>query len=218
MPPEQQLKQPSPLPHAQPFLWWLTILGATLTLFHLFWLAGICVILFIYVLYFFRAPAPQCPDDPKAILAPAHGRVTDIVDCDESSFIKGPARRVGIFLSIFDVHVQASPTDGTIRWTDYRPGKFLDARDPNCSGQNECQWLGFEAKDGFRYTVKLIAGLIARRIVLWRPKDEPLRRGDRISLIRFGSRVEIFLPKNTELLVQVGDRVKGGETIVGRKK
>jgi len=215
---DPRARQPSPFPHAKPFLTWLSVLCGVLVLFHLPWLAAICGLLFIYVLYFFRAPTPRSPDDPMAILAPAHGKVTDIVDCEEPSFIKGPARRIGIFLSIFDIHVQACPTDATIKWAEYRPGRFLDARDPACSAQNECQWLGFESRDGFRCTVKLVAGLIARRIVLWRPKNKPLRRGDRISLIRFGSRVEIFLPMKTELLVQVGDRVKGGETIVGRKR
>ncbi len=215
---ETRAPQPSTLPHAKPFLTWLAILGAALVLLHLPWLAAVCGLLFIYVLYFFRAPTPRTPDDPMAILSPAHGRVADIVDCEEPCFIKGPARRVGIFLSIFDVHVQACPTDAAIKWAEYRPGKFLDARDPACSAQNECQWLGFEGRDGARCTVKLIAGLIARRIVLWRPKEMPLRRGDRISLIRFGSRVEIFVPEKTELLVHVGDRVKGGETIVGRKR
>jgi len=209
---------PSTLPHAKPFLVWLIGIGAVLTIFHLFTLAAICGLLALYVLYFFRSPTPRGPDDPKAIVAPAHGRVTDIVECDEPSFIRGPARRVGIFLSIFDVHVQACPADAAIKWAEYRPGRFLDARNPECSAQNECQWLGFEGRDGFRYTVKLIAGLIARRIVLWRPKEEPLRRGDSISLIRFGSRVEIFLPASTELLVNVGDRVIGGESIVGRKR
>jgi phosphatidylserine decarboxylase len=213
----QTERQPSVYPHAKPFLGWLAVIGAVCGIFQLYWLTGISAALFLYVLYFFRAPRPSPPDDPRAILAPAHGTVADIIDCDESSFIKGSVRRVGIFLSIFDVHVQACPTDASIKWTEYRPGKFLDARDPACSTQNECQWLGFESRDGFRYTVKLIAGLIARRIVLWRPKDKPLRRGDRISLIRFGSRVEIFLPKNTEVLVKVGDRVKGGESIVARR-
>ena len=215
---DSRARQPSILPHAKPFLTWLAAIGAILVVFGLYWLAAVCGILLLYVLFFFRAPVPTQPDDPKAIVAPAHGRVTDIVECDEPSFIKGPARRVGIFLSIFDIHVQACPADAAIKWAEYRPGRFLDARDAGCSAQNECQWLGFETRDGFRYTVKLIAGLIARRIVLWRPKDEPLRRGDRISLIRFGSRVEIFLPKNTELLVKVGDRVRGGESIVGRKR
>jgi phosphatidylserine decarboxylase len=143
--------------------------------------------------------------------------VTDIIECEEPFFIKGRASRIGIFLSIFDVHVQVAPTDAAIKWADYRPGKFLDARDESSSVQNECQWLGLETKEGFRCTVRLIAGLIARRIVLWQPKDKPLRRGDRISLIRFGSRVEIFLPKNVVPQVKVGDRVKGGETIVGQK-
>ncbi|MBV9463339.1 MAG: phosphatidylserine decarboxylase [Verrucomicrobiae bacterium] len=209
--------QPSTLPHAKPFLVWFAVLAAFGVLFQWWWLVVPMVLLGAYVLYFFRTPAPIPPDDPRAIVSPAHGVVTDVMETEEPNYLKGRARRIGIFLSVFDVHVQAAPTDSTLRWTDYRPGKFLDARDCNCSGMNECQWLGFESKQGFHYTVKLIAGLIARRIVLWRPKNAQVARGDLISLIRFGSRVEIFLPPDAEITVKVGERVKGGETIVARK-
>lgn len=208
-------KQPGTFVHAKPFLNWLLLLIVVAAFFHLIWITGICALLFAYVLYFFRTPKIQSPEDPKAIVAPAYGVVTDILECEEPLFIKGRCRRIGIFLSIFDVHIQVAPTDGTIQWADYRPGKFLDARDPACSAQNECQWLGFESRNRTCYTIKLIAGLIARRIVLWQPKDKPLCRSDRISLIRFGSRVELFLPIHIELKVNVGDRVKGGQTIVG---
>jgi phosphatidylserine decarboxylase len=215
--PNPKSSQPSTLAHAKPFLNWLLILGVVSALFHLVWITLVCAMLIVYILYFFRVPAIRLPANPAAIVAPASGTVTDILECEEPHFIKGRAQRIGIFLSIFDVHVQRSPTDGVIKWADYRPGQFLDARDTESSDRNECQWLGFEAKDRFRYTVKLIAGLIARRIVLWQPKEKPIQRGDLISLIRFGSRVEIFLPKGTPLDIKVGDRVNAGETIVAQR-
>jgi phosphatidylserine decarboxylase len=193
------------------------VIGVVSALFHLVWVTLICAVLIIYVLYFFRVPAIQPPADPRAVVSPASGVVTDIVECEEPNFLKIKARRVGIFLSIFDVHVQRSPTDAVLKWADYRPGRFLDARAAECSDCNECQWLGFEAQDRFRYTVKLIAGLIARRIVLWQPKERAIRRGDLISLIRFGSRVEIYLPRDISLSVKVGDRVNAGETVVGQR-
>ena len=123
-----------------------------------------------------------------------------------------------IFLSVFDVHVQRAPIDGEIRFVQYNRGKFLDARNVNASLQNENRVVGIESADGFRVTVRQISGLIARRIVDWADRGATLTKGERFGMIRFGSRVELFLPPGTEIAAKAGDYARGGETIIARRK
>jgi phosphatidylserine decarboxylase len=125
---------------------------------------------------------------------------------------------VAIFLSVFDVHVQRAPIAGEIKLVKYVPGKFLDARSPKVSEENENRIIGIETPDGLRVTVRQIAGLIARRIIGWADTGARLERGERFGMIRFGSRVETFLPPGTTVLVKVGDYAKGGETILARQR
>ena len=183
------------------------------------WVAGgVFVVLFAFVVSFFRDPERTVPADPQTVVAPADGRVVEVKAAVEPHFIKGEAQMVAIFLSVFDVHVQRSPIAGEIKLVKYVPGKFLDARSPKVSEENENRIIGIEAPDGMRVTVRQIAGLIARRIVGWADTGARLERGERFGMIRFGSRVETFLPPGTTVLVKVGDYVKGGETILARKR
>jgi phosphatidylserine decarboxylase len=167
---------------------------------------------------FFRDPIAEVPPDAKLIVAPATGKIVEIKPAREPHFLDGEAIRVAIFLSVFDVHVQRAPMDGEIKFVQYNKGKFLDARDANASLQNENRVVGIESPDGFRVTVRQIAGLIARRIVGWADKGARLAKGERFGMIRFGSRVELFLPPGTEIAAKVGDYAKGGETIIARRK
>jgi phosphatidylserine decarboxylase len=187
-----------------------------------FWLrgtlTGISAVLLLFTISFFRDPQRAAPADPKAIVAPADGTIVEIQTVHEPYFLNGEATMVAIFLSVFDVHVQRAPIEGEIKFVKYNKGKFLDARNMNASLENENRVIGLVAADGFRVTVRQIAGLIARRIVGWADKGAKLSRGERLGMIRFGSRVELFLPPGISVTAQVGDYAKGGETILARRK
>ncbi len=201
-----------------PLLRWLLffmIVGGLGRWWLLFWAS---LALFLFHAAFHRNPKSRPPADISLLVSPATGRVNDITEVEESKFIKGPATRIGIFLSIFDVHTQPAPCDATLKWVDYQPGQFLDARNPQAGTRNESQWLGLETSGGKRLIVRQIAGLIARRIVLWRIPDEEVQRGELLGMIRYGSRVEFYLPKGSaEVLVKIGDRVRGGTTPMARQ-
>jgi phosphatidylserine decarboxylase len=181
------------------------------------WAAIVPLALLAFVIAFFRDPDPRVPSDPDAIVSPAHGLVVDVVNCAEPHYLKTDTTRVAIFLSVFDVHVQNAPIDGTIKFEHYQPGQFLDVRHADAPAVNEYRVIGIESPDGFRVAVRQMAGLIARRIVSWGGTGATFKRGDRFGMIRFGSRVELFLPVGTEVLVKPGQRVTGGETILARK-
>ncbi len=189
-----------------------TILGCPVR-----WAPILPLVLLVFTISFFRDPEANVPADPKLIVAPATGRIVEIKTVSEPHFLKGEATMVAVFLSIFDVHVQRAPIGGTIQLVQYNKGKFLDARNPNASLQNENRIVGIESTDGFRVTVRQISGLIARRIVGWVGPGAPLAKGERFGMIRFGSRVEMYLPPGTEIAATVGDYARGGETIIARR-
>jgi phosphatidylserine decarboxylase len=186
-------------------------------------LAAVLVVLWIvflgFVLYFFRDPTPVVPQVPDAILSPNHGTIDVIDRIEEDEFMGGPCHRISTFMTIFDVHVQKVPVDGHLAYLKYHPGEFLNALRLEAAAHNENILLGFESRDhpGERIGVRLIAGLVARRIVPWVELSEPVTRGERMSLIQFGSRCEIYLPLSMKLEVRVGQKVVGGETIVARR-
>jgi phosphatidylserine decarboxylase len=197
--------------------WILLILAcaATATWFVSIWLALVFVALFLFTLAFFRDPDRCVPADPNLIVAPADGRITDIVEVDENEVLKTKTRRVGIFLSIFDVHTNRAPIDGRIIYCQSRKGIYLDARDPDCSEKNEAMTWAFQNSRA-TIVVRQISGAIARRIVGWAKVGDELKKGERFGMIRFGSRTELYLPLETEVLVKTGDHVSGGSTVVAR--
>ncbi|MBM3859738.1 MAG: phosphatidylserine decarboxylase family protein [Verrucomicrobia bacterium] len=174
--------------------------------------------LLVFVFSFFRDPNRAIPIDPKQIVAPTDGRVVEITTVNEPLYFKGEAKMVGIFMSVFNVHVQRAPVAGRIELVQYSPGQFLDVRDPVAGAVNENRFIGIAGADGARYGVRQIAGLIARRIVGWADKDATVSKGDRIGMIRFGSRVDLLVPVEMEILARIGDHVKGGESIVAQRK
>lgn len=193
---------------------WAILILVILSVAGLIWCkpaAVISLLLLGFTISFFRDPDANVPADALTIVAPATGKIVEIKPVGDTTM-------VAIFLSVFDVHVQRSPVAGTIKKVSYQAGKFLDVRNPNASLQNEYRLLEFETADGYRVGVKQIAGLIARRIVGWCGEGATLAKGERFGMIRFGSRVEIFLPAGTEVVAQVGTYAKGGETIVARRK
>ena len=173
------------------------------------------VFLIAFVLYFFRDPERYVPADESIIVSAADGLVVGIDEMEEPDFHLGPMIRVAVFLSVFDVHINRTPCDGTVKSTVYRAGKFLDVRHPQSSQLNEARSWWLETPHG-NVAVRQIAGLIARRIVAWAGEGTPLQRGQRFGMIRFGSRTEVFLPVDCTVLVKIGDRVQGAATPIAK--
>jgi len=169
-----------------------------------------------FTFYFFRDPTARVPSGSGFILAPAHGKVDVIDTANEPSFMGGQCQRVSMFLSVFDVHVQNAPVTGKVAHFKYTTGQFLNALKTESSLHNENVLLGFEASDppGQRIGVRLIAGVIARRIICFVSQGEEVVRGQRISLIQYGSRADVYLPLNAKIKVQLGDKVAGGQTVL----
>ncbi|MCB1128830.1 MAG: phosphatidylserine decarboxylase family protein [Verrucomicrobiae bacterium] len=182
-------------------------------------LAGLWLVFGAFCLWFFRDPKARPPADPKAIVAPAHGKVDAIDEIDEPSFLGGRCRRISTFLSVFDVHVQYAPVAGRVVLCRHTRGQFVNALRADSARFNENLLLGIESseREGERIGVRLIAGLIARRILPWVKEGEEVIRGERIALIRFGSRVDLYVPLDYEVAVSCGERVRGGETILARR-
>ncbi|QQS47764.1 MAG: phosphatidylserine decarboxylase family protein [Acidobacteriota bacterium] len=197
---------------AYPFIIPLVILAALFLI--LSWIpgsgviAGVLAALAIFVAFFFRNPERVIPEGENLIVSPADGLV--VVVRPEG----GGETLVSIFLSVFDVHVNRSPIGGRIVSSEHRPGKFLAANLERASIENEQQVVTTE-NDSVRVVYKLIAGLIARRVVFWKREGDLVGRGERVGLIKFGSRVDILLPSNVTVRVKKGDRVKGGESVIG---
>jgi phosphatidylserine decarboxylase len=173
--------------------------------------AGIILLcLAAFIFYFFRDPERIIPADPTAIVSPADGRVVVVTDEENAG---RPGKRVSIFLAIWNVHVSRSPAAGIIASMNYCPGKFSAAMRASASTDNEQNVINLATEAG-EITFKQIAGLIARRVVCWKKPGDRVTRGERIGLVRFGSRADLWLPRDSELLVKVGDHVKGGSSIV----
>ncbi len=178
---------------------------------------GVLWVLFtIFTFYFFRDPDPHPPTGAGLVIAPGHGKVDTIDTTTEPEFMGGECQRISIFLSVFDVHVQNSPVMGRIAYFKHSPGQYLNAMRADCAQFNENVLLGIESIEpaGQKIGVRLIAGLIARRIVPWVAQNDPVQRGERISLIQFGSRVNVYLPKHARIKVKLGDRVVGGQSVL----
>jgi phosphatidylserine decarboxylase len=174
------------------------------------WAPVVPLVLLGFVISFFRDPTPQVPAEAKLIVAPATGRIVEIKP-------DGAQIMVAIFLSVFDVHVQCAPIAGTIQSVTYQPGKFYDVRNPQAPSANESRLVEIVGTDGYRVTVRQIAGLIARRIVGWAGQCATVTKGERIGMIKFGSRVELRVPAGTELVAKKGDYARGGETVLARR-
>ncbi len=193
---------------------------ASIFLHWIFWLPfGITLVLWAFVISFFRDPERTIPADSHVLVSPADGTVTHVEEVDDSDFPGGRAFRISIFLSVFNVHVNRIPRTGTVSAVRYFPGCFLDARDKECAVRNEQLWLDLkEAGSGRILRVKQISGAIARRIVCWVRPGESVRAGERFGMIKFGSRTEILFSadEKIDVKVKVGDKVRGASTVLLR--
>jgi phosphatidylserine decarboxylase len=190
----------------------LLALGGVGFLAHSSVTASIFVFLALFVFSFFRDPERVIPAEPGAVVSPADGRVVVVTDEENAG---RPGQRVSIFLAIWNVHVNRAPAAGTITKMEYRPGKFLAAMRERASVENEQNVFTLSTEAG-EMVFKQIAGLIARRVVSWKKQGEKVGRGERIGLVRFGSRVDVWLPKDAEILVKLGENVKGGSSMLAR--
>ena len=184
-------------------------------------LAILPILFLVFTLSFFRDPVRRPPHGDETLVSPADGRVTDVSEMPGGDLLEEPSVRVGIFLSVFNVHVNRTPCAGVVKATKYTPGAFLDARNPECATRNERNDILIErpaAKD--QVLVRQISGAIARRIVCGIRENDVVEKGQRVGMIKFGSRTELYVPRRSlaEVTVKVGDKVKGGETIIARTR
>ena len=168
----------------------------------------------VFTLFFFRDPERKVVATQNQIIAPADGKVLSIDEVEEKEFIGGRCKRVSIFLSIFDVHINRAPVGGTVEMVRYNRGKFAFANTVDASLNNESNLIGIDS-GGTRVAVKQIAGAVARRIVCHCKPKQTVLPGDRIGMIRFGSRTELYVPSECEIFISVGQKVKGGLSLIG---
>jgi len=173
-----------------------------------------------FTLYFFRDPTPNVPKDKNVVVSPAHGTVDVIDEAPIREFNGEKCKRISIFLNVFNVHVQQAPVTGKVTYLKHTSGLFLNALKTESAEHNENVMMAFEpaGKTIEKIGIRLIAGLIARRIIPWVEVNDEVAAGERISLIQFGSRVDVYLPLNYKVRVKVGDKTVGGETIVAAKE
>ena len=189
------------------WVYWRHLLTAVLAIFL------IAVLLFLF--YFLRDPERQPPAGDGLFVAPADGRVVTVQQTEEPNFLQGPAIQISIFMSVLDVHVNRAPMAGEAAFLEYRPGRFLPAYRREASSENESNLLGL-VEGETRILIRQVAGILARRIVCWSSVGQRLARGQRFGLIKLGSRVDLFLPPDVEVLVVLGDKVRAGETVLAR--
>jgi phosphatidylserine decarboxylase len=174
-----------------------------------FWAAG------IFILYFFRDPERVVPDDPRAVVSPADGKVILIEKVTDERFLHGQVLKIGIFMNIFNVHVNRIPYDGVVKEIRYQAGQFLAADQERASFENENNAVFLEVEDDQRIIVVQVAGLLARRIVCWAENGDTVKKGLRFGMIRFGSRLDVYLPLSAQVEVEIDQRVAAGQTILG---
>ena len=180
------------------------------------WLSALGLVSGGFFAYFFRDPERVIPTEPGVIVSPADGLVIRVGEVEENEFLKSPARYVAIFMNVFDVHVNRSPVAGVVKEMRHRAGEYMAASRPDAASRNEQQALVLENSSGQRVLVVQIAGLLARRIIPFVKPGDNLARGERLGLICFGSRVDLYLPGDSQIEVKTGDRVKAGSSIIGR--
>ena len=177
-------------------------------------LALASLILFVLVVQFFRLPSRVLTTSASQVIAPADGTVVVIEETDEGEYFKARRRQISIFMSPLNVHVNLNPVSGIVRYFKYYPGKYLVAWHPKSSTENERTTVVIESASGVQVLMRQIAGAVARRIIWYVKEGQPVEQGQEMGFIRFGSRVDVFLPLDADIKVNIGDRTKGGVTVL----
>jgi len=198
-----------------PFIILSLIFTAFAAFFAVLWLTVLLAALTVFIICFFRNPERHFVDDEKLVICPADGKIIRIEDVDVSGTITGRFKKISIFMNVFNVHVNRVPCGGTIEKIHYHKGRFLSANLDKASAENERNEIMIRTKEGRAVWVVQIAGLIARRIVCWTQEGATMQKGERFGLIRFGSRVEVFLPPDSRVAVKLNDKVRAGQTPLG---
>ena len=198
-----------------PFIFAAAFATAVFAMLEIVFLALLGLAATVFIVYFFRDPDRAVPASPTAVVAPADGKVIGIEKMDGGAYFDGECRRLSIFMSVFNVHVNRIPVDGVVRKIGYHPGKFVAANLDKASSDNERNAVYIETRSGKAVTVVQIAGLVARRIICKLTEGDEVAKGQRFGMICFGSRVDLYLPPEFEATVAVGDTVQSGATILG---
>jgi len=193
------------------FMWGATRFNS----YWLFALSAMFALLTLFTTFFFRDPDRTCPVEPNLLVAPADGKIVDISEVPHHPFIGGAAVKISIFLSVVDIHVNRVPATGVIDYVKYNPGKFFAAYEEKASELNEQTEIGMTAESGHKLVFKQIAGIIARRIVCRLNENDTVTAGRRFGMIRFGSRADLIIPADSRLEISLGDKVYGGQTVIG---
>lgn len=198
-----------------PFIIFSLVLTVLAAFFGVIWLTAVLAAISVFIICFFRNPERYFQDEDKLVICPADGKIIKIEEVDIQGSITGRFKKISIFMNVFNVHVNRAPYDGTIAKIAYRKGKFLSANLDKASKENERNEIMIRTIDGRAIWVVQIAGLIARRIVCWTREEAIIKKGERFGLIRFGSRVEVFLPSDSRIAVKLDDKVRAGQSTLG---
>lgn len=198
-----------------PFIIGMLVVTVLVGYFLSWYVAILPLILALFFTFFFRNPSRHIPSDPHVLVSPADGTVMEVAEVYEDTFLHQQCKKVTIFLSVFNVHVNRAPMAGQITFRQYTEGRFLPAYKDSVGYENERHTISIK-NDRMEVLVTQIAGLLARRIVSWRDLDDYLEKGELYGMIKFGSCTELFVPLDVEITVKKGDSVRGGETIIGR--
>jgi len=198
-----------------PFIIFSLVITVFISFFGIWWLTVLMSAITFFVIWFFRNPERYFQEEEKVVISPADGKVIKIDNVEITDTIKGKFIKISIFMNIFSVHVNRAPYSGKIETINYHEGKFLSANLDKASLDNERNEVMFRTEDGRAIWAVQIAGLIARRIVCWFKPGDHIKKGERFGLIRFGSRVDVYLPEDSKISVKLGNKVKAGVTPLG---
>ena len=198
-----------------PFIIFSLVVTVFVAFLGLCWLIASFVCITLFIVWFFRNPERSFQDEEKIIISPADGKIIKIEDVEVSGTISGRFKKISIFMNVFNVHVNRAPYSGKIEAINYHAGKFVSANLDKASQENERNEIMIRTEDGRQVWMVQIAGLIARRIVCWVDVGANIEKGERFGLIRFGSRVDVYLPEDSKISVQLKDKVKAGQTSLG---
>jgi phosphatidylserine decarboxylase len=198
-----------------PFIIVSFVITIILAFLGILWLFGLLVLITFFIVWFFRNPERHFLEEEKVVISPADGKVIKMEDVEMNGVIAGRLKKISIFMNIFSVHVNRAPYAGKIAAINYHEGKFFSANLDKASLDNERNDINIRTESGCSIWAVQIAGLIARRIVCWVKAGDTVKKGERIGLIRFGSRVDVYLPEDSRLAVKIGEKVRAGETPLG---